>query len=251
LGDHFWYRYAGDLAEIAIRPFRPDALVSLSAVLIPLMLLPPFRGWRSSWPGLLLLVSYIFASWLPQASLYYQYFAQTVPFLIAGAIPFVANGSAQRLRLSALATVAIFALLGPLIYIGYGLPDRFAAVVLGRDERAMARPMIQALASDETISATELIVPAVAWRADVHPFPGPMVCGNSVGYHTPSTRAADYVLFEPTDAPQGPDWNALLTSWGYELVEESQGIELWEHSSGTFDEKECPSWEEQKRAANV
>jgi uncharacterized membrane protein len=248
LGNHFWYRYRGDISEIPGRLLRPDVLVSLAAVLVPLLVVPPLRGWRRSWPGLLLLASFVLAAVPQQASLYYQYFGQAVPFLIAGALPVVSKQSAARIRLSVTASLAIFVLLGPVVYLGYGPPDRFASVIVAADERSEAREILSAVTPDQSVSATDFLAPAVAWRKDVHPFPGPMICGNSIGYHTPSTRTTDFVLYEPETALAGADWERFLNEWGYVRIRESRGIELWKLDHVSFEGQPCPSWEDQREA---
>lgn len=248
IGDHFWYRYGGDVSDLLTRPLRANALVSLGAVMIPLLVIAPFRSIRRSWPGLLLLASFVFASYEQQASLYYQYFAQSIPFLIAGSIAFIAGGGQRTIRLSVIATALTFVLLGPVIYIGFGLPDRFISTVASTPERARIREMLAMIPRTASVSATEMIVPALAWRSEIHPFPGPMVCGNSLGYYTPETDAVDYVVLEPMNAPLGPDWQAVLPEWGYVEVVESEGVELWKLASTGWAGEQCPPWVEQKAA---
>jgi hypothetical protein len=99
-----------------------------------------------------------------------------------------------------------------------------------------------------SVSATEMLTPAVAWRPEIHPFPGPMMCGNSIGYFTPRTRAVDYVLFEMENAPSGVEWSSTLMAWGFVLERRAAGIELWRLDSNNVAAEDCPSWEQQKRA---
>jgi hypothetical protein len=247
IGDHFWYRYGGEASQILGRLVRANAVVSLGAVLVPFLGVSPFLSFRRSWPGLVLLASFVFASYEQQASLSYQYFAQAIPFLIAGSISFVARGGDRRIRLSMSATLLTFGLLGPLIYIGFGLPDRFFSVVASSSDRVRVRHMLSSIPADASISATEMIVPALAWRGEIHPFPGPMICGNSLGYYTPKTNATDYVVLEAETAPLGPDWGIVLPSWGYIEVGETVGVELWRlEDASALREQTCPPWDEQK-----
>ena len=246
IGNHIWYRYGGDVSDLLRRAVRPDALVSLAAVLIPLLVLPTLRGWRKAWPGLLLLLSFVFSAWDQQTSLYYQYFAQAVPFLIAGSIQPILRGGNRRIRLSLVASTVILLLLGPLVYLGFGLPDRFATEIFASGDRRAVSELIDRIPPTASVSATELLTAPVAWRSEIHPFPGPMVCGNSLGYFTPMTRASDFVLFEPERAPAGPDWSQILPEWGYGLVSAGGVAELWRLENNGFASRRCPTWEEQK-----
>jgi hypothetical protein len=246
IGNHIWYRYAGDPSDWLSRVVRPDALVSLAAVLIPLLVVPALKGWRKAWPGLLLLLSFVFSSWDQQTSLYYQYFAQAVPFLIVGSIQPILDGGLRRVRMSLVASAAILLVLGPLVYLGFGLPDRFANEILTAGDRQAVYDLIELIPPMASVSATELLAAPVAWRSEIHPFPGPMVCGNSLGYFTPNTRATEFVLFEPARAPAGPDWSQVLPRWGYGLVGAEGGAELWQLEDEDFIPAGCPSWQEQK-----
>ena len=246
IGNHIWYRYGGDASDWLRRVVRPDALVSLAAVLVPLLVLPALKGWRKSWPGLLLLLSFVFSAWDQQTSLYYQYFAQAVPFLIAGSIQPILRGGNHRIRLSLVASTVILLLLGPLVYLGFGLPDRFATAIFASGDRRAVSVLIDGIPPTASVSATELLTAPVAWRSEIHPFPGPMVCGNSLGYYTPMTRASDFVLFEPGRAPAGPDWSQILPEWGYGLVSAGGVAELWRLENTGFASRSCPNWEEQK-----
>ena len=246
IGSHIWYRYDELASDWLRRAIRPNALVSLAAVLIPLLLLPPLKGWRRAWPGLLLLVSFVFAGGDQQTSLYYQYFAQAVPFLIAGSIlPILRSG---RVKMSLVASSAVLFLLGPLIYLGYGLPDRFASEILAAGDRRAVSELVELIPPTASVSATDLLAAPVAYRPEIQPFPGPMVCGNSLGYYTPVTRANDYVLFEQRRAPAGQDWPQVLTHWGYALVGVAGEAQLWQLEHDIFVPNSCPSWEAQKEA---
>ena len=248
IGNHIWYRYGGNAIDWFRRVVRPDALVSLAAVLFPLLVVPALKGWRKTWPGLLLIASFVFSAWDQQTSLYYQYFAQAVPFLIAGSVQPILRGGSHRVRMSLAASALILLLLGPLIYLGYGLPDRFANEIFAAGDRRAASELIELVPPTASVSATELLAAPVAWRSEIHPFPGPLVCGNSLGYFTPVTRANDFVLFEPERAPAGPDWSQVLPQWGYSLVGARGGAELWRLERDVFKPISCPSWEAQKEA---
>jgi uncharacterized membrane protein len=250
---HIWYRYRFEsLGELLARPLRVDVIVGITAVLLPLLVLPVLKGWKEAWPGLLLLGSYAMSSWTNQASLYYQYYAQAVPFLIAGGLyGFSSSGWTRRLRMSILGTLLCGAVLGPLFYIGFGLPDRYASVVLSSGARAQARALIYRIPEDASVSATEMLGPAVAWRPQIHPFPGPMVCGNSLGYFVESTAGVDYVLFEADSAPEGQEWPAVLKDWGYVQLDRIGEVELWKSAVDDVPTVRCPNWEEQKELASV
>ena len=251
IGNHLWYRYQFDgIGQLLSRPLRVDLLIGLAAVLGPFLVVPVLRGWRRSWPGLLLLASFAVSSWSNQVSLYYQYYAQVVPFLIAGAIScFALPRWSQRIQLSLIATVLLGLLLGPFFYIGFGPPDRYASEILSSSGRVEARGLLTEIPGFASVSATEMLTPAVAWRPEIHPFPGPMMCGNSIGYFTPRTRAVDYVLFEMENAPSGVEWSSTLMAWGFVLERRAAGIELWRLDSNNVAAEDCPSWEQQKRAS--
>ena len=247
IGNHLWYRYQfNGIGELLSRPFRVDLVIGLAAVLGPMLVVPVFRGWRRSWPGLALLGSFALSSWPTQISLYFQYYAQVVPFLIAGAISsFALTQWKRRLRLSLLATLLLGVLLGPFFYIGYGSPDRYSSVILGSDWRIEARSLLSSVPAVASVSATDLLTPPLAWRAEVHPFPGPMVCGDSFLYFTPSTRSVDYVLLETRTAPTGVEWSSTLTEWGFVLQDQAVGVELWKLVSDAVPRHGCSSWEQQ------
>lgn len=251
IGNHLWYRYQfNGIGELLSRPLRVDLLIGLAAVLGPFLVVPVFRGWKRSWPGLVLLASFAFSSWANQISLYYQYYAQVVPFLIAGAASgFVLPKWKDRIRLSVIATVLLGVLLGPFIQIGFGPPDRYASEILSSFRRAEARSLLSEIPAFASVSATEMLSPAVAWRREIHPFPGPMICGNSLGYFTSTTRAVDYVLFESDNAPAGVEWPSTLAAWGFVLQGEAVGVELWRLNFDGIANQDCPGWEEQKRVA--
>jgi hypothetical protein len=238
IGNHFWYRYRGNVVEMLSLPFRPVALVSLVAVLLPMLVYPAFRGWRRSWPAFVLLVSYVFSSWEAQASLFYHYFAQAVPFLIAGAIPYFA-GDRERTRMSVAASLAIFGLLGPMVFIGFGFPDRFASTTVASRHRAEARALFSYIPDNASVSVSGMLGAPVAWRAEIHPFPHPMVCPTWFGYQTPSSFATDFVLFESTDSAEQPDWAMMLDAWGYTRLGSSGTIELWKLTSSRVTTEPC------------
>jgi hypothetical protein len=249
IGNHVWYRYQFDtVGEFLSRLLRADVFIAFAGVLGPLLLVPVFKGWRKSWPGLLLLASFAFSS--RPTSLYYQYYAQAVPFLIAGALgPMLLPDWSRRIRLSVMATISIAVLLGPFFYIGFGPPDRYATVILSSSQRGEARALVSNIPATASVSATEMLTPALAWRRDIHPFPGPMVCGNSLLYFIPTTRAVEYVLLEARDTPPGVEWSSTLLAWGFALEGQKDGIELWRLHSDRVPRQECPSWERQLEGA--
>jgi hypothetical protein len=148
-----------------------------------------------------------------------------------------------------IATVLLGVLLGPFIHIGFGPPDRYASEILSSFRRAEARSLLSEIPAFASVSATEMLSPAVAWRREIHPFPGPMICGNSLGYFTSTTRAVDYVLFESDNAPAGVEWPSTLADWGFVLQGEAVGVELWRLNFDGIANQDCPGWEEQKRVA--
>lgn len=255
-GYHLWTRFSGGgggsifdlLAGAAGNLVRPDPVISFSAVLLPVLVVPAFAGWRRSWPGLgMMLVSGI-ASYAQQASLYFQYFAPVVPFLLWGAVSAWSRfrpGSARGLAV--VATICLFALLGPLFYIGFGLPDRFASAVVLSGERRTFAEVLELIPPDGSVSATEFLVPHLARREKIYPFPGPMICAESLIFHVDRTSFPAYAAIEWEDAVPGPDWRAFLVASGYEEVATTGDLSVWNLTGQAPPSVTCPSIDEVRR----
>lgn len=246
VGNHFWYMYGFEsLGEVVLRPVSPDVLVGVVATLGPMLIVPAIVGWKRSWPGMLLISSFALSSWSPLASISYHYYAQSVPFLIAGAAwSWRQDSWAIRTRLSTTATASIFLVFGPLFYFGYGLPDRFASEILKAEERTTYSGVLDLIPPEASVSATFLLVAPLAYRAEVHPFPGPLLCGNSLGYYTPSTKAVEFVALERGDLPpEVEDWEGQLQSWGYEMIAGNELFTVWRLRSANVPRVSCPSFD--------
>jgi uncharacterized membrane protein len=255
-GYHLWTRFSGGgggsivdlLAGAAGNLVRPDPIISFAAVLLPVLVVPAFAGWRRSWPGLgMMLVSGI-ASYAQQASLYFQYFAPVVPFLLWGAISAWSRfrqGSARGLAV--VASISLFALLGPLVYIGFGLPDRFASTVALSGDRRTFAEVLGSIPSDVSVSATDFLVPHLSQREEIYPFPGPMVCPESLIFHVERTSFPAYAAVEWEDAVPGMDWRAFLVASGYEEVATTGEVSVWNLTGEAPPSVACPSIEDVRR----
>jgi uncharacterized membrane protein len=255
-GYHLWTRFAGAgggsffdlLAGAAGNLVRPDPIVSFAAVLLPVLVVPAFAGWRRSWPGIgMMLVSGI-ASYAQQASLYFQYFAPVVPFLLWGAISAWSRfrqGSARGLAV--VASITLFALLGPVVYIGFGLPDRFASTVVLSGDRSKFAGVLGSIPDDGSVSATEFLVPHLSRREEIYPFPGPMVCPESLIFHIDRTSFPAYAAVEWGDAVPGVDWRAFLVASGYEEVATTGEVSVWNLTGQAPTSVTCPSIEDVRR----
>jgi hypothetical protein len=255
-GYHLWTRFgasgsgpldlaAGGLANL----IRPDSLVSLTAVLVPFLILPPLRGWRSSWPGLAIVAFNCAVAYGAQASLYYQYFAPALPFLIWGASRSFSKPGPEpsdRLRLARFATVAVFGLLGPIAYLGFGLPDRYLTTSLLSLERMELVGLLGDIPASASVSATDHLLPHLADRRQAYPFPGPMECSQSLIFHVPRTSSTEYAAVEWDAFGPETDLRAILSSWGYKLVRESPTAGVWVLDQPRLPSQTCPTVAEER-----
>lgn len=255
-GYHLWTRFSGAggasildlLAGAGSNLVRPDPIVSFASVLLPLLVVPAFAGWTRSWPGLAMMLVNGIASYEAQASLYFQYFAPVVPFLLWGAIAAWSSfrrGSARGPAIAA--SIGLFALLGPLFYIGFGLPDRFASTVVLSGERREFSEVLASIPDNVSVSATDFLVPHLSRRAEIYPFPGPMVCPESLIFHVDRTSFPAYVAVEWEDAVPGMDWKAFLQENGYEEVASSGGVSVWNLTGLAPPSVACSSMEDVRR----
>jgi uncharacterized membrane protein len=253
LGYAFWTRFAsaGTSTSVGDAVFgvvgnvlRPDSLVSTFALLLPMLVAPALIGWRLSWPGLGIILVNGAVSYANQGSLYYHYYAAAVPFLIWGSAAFwvrLERRLSRAIRLSLFASVAIFMALGPLVYLGFGLPDRFATIILGSFDRTAMIETVERVPQDLAVSATDYLLPHMADRAKAYPFPGPMVCSPSLIFYVPETTYPPVVVVEWDDTLPGYDWPSILREWGYvETWTDSQAA-IWEHQGPAPASVECPT----------
>lgn len=255
-GYHLWTRFSGagggSTVELMVRAgqnlARPDTVVSFAAVLAPVLVVPAFSGWKRSWPGLAMMLVNGIASYASQASLYYQYFAPVVPFLIWGAV--ASWSRVRRTSAQGLATVAslgIFLLLGPLLYLGFGLPDRFVTTVIASSERRAISEVLAIIPGDQSVSATDFLVPHLSRRPEIYPFPGPMICPESLIFHIDHTMFPAYVAVEWDDAVPGVDWKDFLAASGYREVASTPEVTVWNLTGPAPAQVVCPSMEEVRR----
>ena len=255
-GYNLWERFSGagsgsildSVAGAASNLLRPDPIISFSAVLLPILVVPALLGWKRSWPGLAMMLVSGVASYAQQGSLYFQYFAPVVPFLLWGAISSWSRfRRGSRRGLAIVASVSLFALLGPLFYIGFGLPDRFATTVAVSGERRQFSNVLASIPDDASVSATDLLVANLSRRREIYPFPGPMVCPDSLIFHVDRTSFPAYVAVEWDDAIPGRDWRSFLEDIGYEEVASDERVTVWLLSGQPPPSVECPSWEDLRR----
>lgn len=255
-GYHLWTRFQdpgsnpiGGVLEIASNIMRPDSLVSLTVVLLPLLILPPLRSWRVSWPGLAIVIFNCVVPYKAQASLYYQYFAPAVPFLVWGAsraLSQITTRKQDRTRLALVATVSTFAFFAPLVHLGYGLPDRFLSTSLSSLERGDLGSLLSVIPSDASVSATDFLLPHLADRRYAYPFPGPMECSQSLIFHVERTFFTEYVAVEWDAFGPGTDLRGMLTSWGYKPVIEDATAGVWVLAEASPASQPCPSVAEER-----
>jgi hypothetical protein len=257
-GYHLWTRF-GEASNQSISQVvfsgltnlvRPDSLVSMTALLLPLLVFPPLRGWRYAWPGLAIIMVNCISSYPQQASLYYQYFAPAVPFLLWGASHGFSKSSAagnDRQRLARIATWALFGLLGPIVYLGFGLPDRFFTTSIASLDRSQLSQLLAALPESGSVSATDRLLPHLAKRKEAFPFPGPMVCSQSLIFHIPQTSFPEYVALEWDAFGPDVDLKGLVSSWGYESISTNEMGGVWTLGRASPPSTICPSVEEERQ----
>ena len=259
-GYNLWARFSGtgsgsildSIVGAGSNLGRADPIVSFSAVLLPLLVVPVLTGWKRSWPGLAMMLVNGVASYSQQGSLYFQYFAPVVPFLLWGAIASWAGFREGSARSQAtIASVAVFALLGPLVYIGFGLPDRFATTIAMSGDRQAFAQVLATIPEGDSVSATDFLVPHLARRAEVYPFPGPMVCPESLIFHIDETSFPSYVAVEWSDAVPGIDWRGFLSKSGYQEVASNQTVTVWRLVGQPPAPVECASWEHLRRSLDA
>jgi uncharacterized membrane protein len=255
-GYHLWTRFSGSgdasIVDLVMGAgsnlVRPDPIISFAAVLLPVLVVPAFAGWKRSWPGVGMMLASGVASYTQQASLYFQYFAPVVPFLLWGAIASWSSfrrGSARGLAI--VASVSLFALLGPVVYIGFGLPDRFASNVALSSDRREFDDLLASIPADVSVSATDFLVPHLSRREEIYPFPGPMICPDSLIFHVDRTSFPAFVAVEWEDAVPGKDWRAFLLESGYEEVATSIQASVWSLTGEAPPSVACPSMEDVRR----
>jgi uncharacterized membrane protein len=256
-GYHLWTRFSGsggasiiDLLGSAGRNLvRPDTIVSFASVLLPVLVVPALLGWKRSWPGLAMMLVNGVASYGAQASLYFQYFAPVVPFLLWGSIASWSRfrrGSAHGPAL--VASIGLFALLGPLFYIGFGLPDRFASTVAVSGQRGQFANVLTSIPDDVSVSATDFLVPHLSMRKEVFPFPGPLVCPDSLIFHVDRTSFPAYIAVEWDDAVPGMDWSAFLRDSGYKEIATNDEVSVWKLTGPIPASVPCPSMDDVRRS---
>lgn len=257
LGYQVWYRYAdfgGEAGSWAgfvqqalsgtIRLIRPQTLVAFGAILIPMLVVPPLAGWRRSWPGMVMLILNGLSAYGPQADLTYHYYAPAIPFLLWGAAaswPRFRRRRANPTRLALAATALTFLALGPIVHQGFGLPDRFLATIVSSSERRAMQHAVDRIPADVAVSASDHILPHLAERAEVFPFPGPMLCSQDPIFYIATTRYVPTVVVESADLPEGPDWPSVLAAWGYRRAYAGGGAEIWHLSGPPGPSVQCPS----------
>lgn len=255
-GYHFWTRFSGgsggssvmnNLAEVLSNLARPDVIVSFAAVLLPILVVPALIGWRRSWPGLAIILLNGAVSYGAQGSIYYQYFAPAIPFLIWGAASGWSRIRRDRVGLAIAATLSAFVLLGPILFLGYGLPDRFATTILSSGDRRAIDEVLADIPGSGAVSATDRILPHLATRAEIYPFPGPMVCSPSLIFDVRSTSYPPYVVVEWEDAVPGADWVSVLQSWGYTEIQSNDVVTLWRLEGDPPSSVPCPPIAERRR----
>lgn len=255
-GYNLWERFSrtgnGSIVDLvtgaASNLLRPDPIISFSAVMLPILVIPALVGWKRSWPGLAMMLVSGVASYAQQGSLYFQYFAPVVPFVLWGAISAWSKWRRESAQgLAMVATISLFLFLGPVFYLGFGLPDRFASTVAVSADRREFSEVLVSIPDDASVSATDLLVANLARRREVYPFPGPMVCAESLIFRVDRTSFPAYVAVEWNDTIPGRDWRSFLADIGYEELASDERVTVWVLIGKPPASVECTSWEDLRR----
>ena len=191
------------------------------------------------------------ASYPPQGSLYFQYFAPVVPFLLWGTV-----AGWTRLRrgstngLAVVATISMFVLLGPYFYLGYGAPDRFASNLARSGDRREFSEVLEVIPGTSSVSATDFLVPHLSKRREIYPFPAPLLCLDSLIFHVDHTSFPAYVAIEWSEAIRGRDWRVFLAASGYEEVASTRDMAVWNLTNRPPVSVPCPSKDEVRRSVD-
>ncbi len=258
--DYFlWYRYAdyGATPGEALanwrymiptalgRLVRSDPLIAMVALLAPFLLWPVLRGWRRSWPGLLVLLANAISIHPAVPAIYYQYYIGAVPFLLwGGAHGFRSAPWSDRARVAGACSLAVLLGLGPFWFGGYGVEGRTVSGVLAASPRSGMSRVLDALPATASVSAGRYLLPHVAERRQVYPFPGPLVCGLGIVFHVPHTFYPPFLLVEQAETTdQGID----LSKLGYSLATQDSTAQLWKSTGPHPASVACPTPQEARQ----
>ena len=256
--DYFmWYRFAdyGDSPAAVLgnlgyaiptaleRIIRPEPIVAISALLLPMLVIAPFIGWRYAWPGFLVILSNAVSADPFIPTVYFQYYVAAVIFFIwAGAHAFRLPWLAQRVPHAIMAAVLVWLVVGPVGLVLKPPGGRsFIDLVVHSDRRSMAQT-IEVIPSDASISAGTYILPHLAERNQAYTYPAPMVCSPTIIAYHEFTAYPDYIVVEPRDRK---DYPLDIESLGYQLADIGEGVEVWRHTKADeLEPDKCPSAED-------
>ena len=256
-GYYMWYRYAdygvspiaalgnpGYAVPTALqRLVRPEPMVAIAALLLPLLVVAPFLSWRYAWPGFLVVLSNAVTADPFIPTIYYQYYIAAVPFFIwAGAHAFRRPWLSRRVPQATVATILVWLVVGP---IGLTLKPTwgrsFLDIATNSERHAMAQSL-NSILSGASVSAGLFLLPHLSERKQAYSYPAPMVCSPSILAYHEFTSYPDYVVVEPTDRT---DYPVDLPALGYRVINVADGVEIWAGMGDVHPvAQRCPSPEE-------
>lgn len=244
-----WYRFAdygSGPFEALVNPsyaiptaltrlLRPEVLLAFGALLVPLLVFPPLRGWKWTWPGLAIMVGngISVAAFIP--TIYYQYYILSVAFLSWGAAHALVSSSVLlHWRPIAYWSILVFLFTGPILSYGSSPYGRTIQDVAVSTDRSVIGEELPVPPTDESVSAGTALLPHLVERHDVYLYPLPLVCGEVVQAFVPQTSYPEWVLIRPNE-------NSLdLRTLGYEQIQGYDSVEVWRSSGRHPEEAECP-----------
>jgi hypothetical protein len=249
--DYFmWYRYAdygsGPLDAVLNPAYalptaverlgRPDVLVAFAALLVPLMILPAWGGWRRSWPGLLIMAGngVSGAPFIP--TIHYQYYILAVVFLVWGAAHFVADrGWEKWSRVFWVVTVGVFLLAGPILAYTSTPFGRSVADIAEVGGRAVLQEELPRIPVEDSVSAGNVLLPHLAERDQIFSYPLPLMCGEVIQRYTPQTAFPEWVIIQPEEQEE-----IDLPTLGYERIDDGGRVAVWRLREATTQSEPCP-----------
>ena len=255
--DYFlWYRYAdygrtpGEVLanlDYAIptalgRVVRDDPLVALAALVVPMLVVAPFLGWRYAWPGFLIVLSNAVSADPYIPTIYYQYYLSAVVFFIWGGV----HGCrrqwwADRMPLAWAAAFAVFIVVGPLGVVMPGQDGRsLKSIVSYHDRQAMAEVLAD-VPRDASVSGGTYLLAHLSGNPEIKPFPAPFVCSPVLLTYYPQTSYPDYVVVETQDLE---DFTLQMADLGYERLRSEHGVTVWRSTGVHPPSITCPPLEE-------
>jgi uncharacterized membrane protein len=206
----------------------PVALSVYLCLFLPMVGLA-FVGWRLAWPGFVLMLTVLISDDELTRSVYFQYHAAAVPFLIWGGLTGFRTvvdrgwvGSERLTRGIVLSSVALFVFVGPVLAVSNPQADRRWPVVATSADRIALDDVVAHAPPGVELSASGSLAPHVADRSRLYVFPMPILCEGDT--NTLPSFTPDWVLLERN----GVDEHLVdLPALGYQLQWSNDRGELW------------------------